>query len=136
MTDPASVVFGVVGVVGSVVQIYNVVMSAYDLYLDVKDVPSEYENLRMGLLVEHQRLELWGNHVLAEYHDPRNRYKIPEKHENTWETMGWIFGRIEQVFLENNQILENFGHQTGLPSQGDIAGILRDRPRSVIYTTH
>ena len=122
MTDPASISFGVVGVVGSVVQIYKGVMSTYDLYLEVRDVPSEYKDLRMGLLLEHQRLELWGRHVLAEYKDERNLYNIPEKDIAIWETMEWIFGRIKEAFIVNNQVLENFGQQIGLPSQGDAPG--------------
>ena len=122
MADPASLAFGIVGVVGSVIQTYNVAMAAYNMYLEVKDVPSEYEDLRMGLLLEHQRLELWGSHVLAEYHDERNRSKVPEKHITTWEIMRWIFNRINEAFTKNNQILEEFGQQTGLPSQGDAPG--------------
>ena len=123
MTDPASISFGVIGVVGSVVQIYNAVMSTYNLYLEVQEVPSEYKDLRMGLLLEHQRLELWGEHVLAEYKDERNLYSIPEHHIATWKLMEWIFGRIKETFIEHNQILENFGQQVGLPSQGDAPGI-------------
>ncbi len=63
MTDPVSLTLGIAGVVGSVIQTYNSVMAAYDLYLEVKDIPSDYADLRMGLLLEHQRLELWGSHV-------------------------------------------------------------------------
>lgn len=122
MTDPVSVTLGVAGVVGSVIQIYNAVMSAYDLYLEVKDVPSEYEDLRMGLLLEHQRLELWGSHVLAEYADEQNRIKLSQKQVSTWRMMEWIFNRIKEAFIENNQILDDFGQQTGLPAQGDYSG--------------
>ena len=123
MTDPASISFGVVGVFGSVVQIYNAVMSTYQLYLEVRDVPSEYKDLRMGLLLEHERLKLWGDHVLAEYKDKKNIYSIPENHIATWQTMEWIFGRIQEAFIENNQILEDFGQKIGLPSQDDESGI-------------
>ena len=122
MTDPVSLTFGVAGVVGTVIQTYNAVMSAYNLYLEVKDVPSEYQDLRMGLLLEHQRLELWGNHVLGEYSDEQNRSRLSEKHINTWKTMEWIFGRIRQAFIENNQILDDYGQQLGLPAQGDSSG--------------
>lgn len=119
MTDPISLTFGIAGVVGSVIQTYNAVMSAYDLYLEVKDVPSEYEDLRMGLLLEHQRLELWGSHVLAEYYDEQNRSQLSQKHITTWRTMEWIFGRIKEAFIENNQILDDYGQHIGLPAQGD-----------------
>ena len=122
MTDPFSLTFGIAGVVGSVIQTYNAVMSAYELYLEVKDVPSEYEDLRMGLLLEHQRLELWGSHVLAEYYDEQRRSKLSQKHINTWRTMEWIFSRIREAFIENNQILEDYGQQLGLPAQGDSSG--------------
>lgn len=125
MTDQVSLSLGIVGVVGSVIEIYTTVMSAYDVYLEVKDVPSEYKDLRMALLLEHQRLKLWGDHVFAEYHDERNRYDLSEKHINTWKMMEWIFHRIRESFTENNQILEDFGQQTGLPTQGDSSGILK-----------
>lgn len=123
MTDPVSLTFGIAGVVGSVIQAYNAVMSAYDLYLEVKDVPSEYQDLRMGLLLEHQRLELWGAHVLAKYHDERIRSELSQKHITTWKTMEWIFSRIREAFIENNQILDDYGQQLGLPAQGDFSGI-------------
>ncbi|KAF6226626.1 hypothetical protein HO173_012456 [Letharia columbiana] len=119
MSDPVSLTLGIAGVVGSVIQAYNAVMSAYDLYLEIKDVPSEYEDLRMGLLLEHQRLELWGSHVLAEYHDERNRSRLFQKHITTWRTMEWIFSRIREAFIENNQILDDYGQQMGLPAQGE-----------------
>lgn len=122
MTDPVSLTFGIAGVVGSVIQTYSAVMSAYELYLEVKDVPSEYEDLRMGLLLEHQRLELWGSHVLAEYFDEQNRYKLSQKHITTWRMMEWIFYRIREAFVENSQILDDYGHQLGLPVQGDTTG--------------
>lgn len=119
MTDPVSLTLGIAGVVGSVIQAYNAVMTAYDLYLEVKDVPSEYEDLRMGLLLEHQRLELWGSHVLAEYSQEQNRSRLSQKHITTWRTMEWIFSRIREAFIENNQILDDYGQQMGLPTQGD-----------------
>ena len=122
MTDPVSLTFGIAGVVGTVIQTYNAVMSAYDLYLEIKDVPSEYQDLRMGLLLEHQRLVLWGNHVLSEYYDEQNRSKLSQKHINTWRTMEWIFGRIKQAFLENSLVLEEYGEKLDLPSQGESSG--------------
>ena len=39
------------GVVAAVVQTYAAVTAAYDLYLGVKDSPSIYQELRMGLLM-------------------------------------------------------------------------------------
>lgn len=134
MTDPVSLTLGIVGVVGSVIQTYNAVMSAYDLYLEVKDVPSEYEDLRMGLLLEHQRLELWGSHVLAEYYDEENRFKLAKKHIHTWRTMDWIFNRIRDAFMENNQILDDYGQQMGLPAQGDSSGNRKPSPRAKVHT--
>ena len=122
MTDPVSLTFGIAGVVGTVIQTYHAVMSAYELYLEVKDVPSEYKDLRMGLLLEHQRLELWGSHVLAEYYVEQNRCKLSQKHISTWRTMEWIFSRIREAFVENNQLLDDFGQQIGLPTQGNSPG--------------
>ena len=124
MTDPVSLTLGIAGVVGTVIQTYNAVMSAYDLYLEVKEVPSEYEDLRMGLLLEHQRLELWGSHVLAEYDDEGSRARLSQKHITTWRMMEWIFNRIKDAFIEHNQILDDFGQQAGLQAQGDFSGTI------------
>ena len=121
-TEPGSLTSGVVGVVGSAIQTYNAVMCAYDLYLGVKHIPYEYEDLRMGLLLEHRRLELWGSHVLAEYYEEQNRSKVPPKHITTWRTMEWIFGRIRKAFTENNQILDDYDQQLGLLAQNDSSG--------------
>jgi len=82
----------------------------------------------MGLLLEHQRLELWGSHVLAEYYDEQNRFKLSQKHISTWRTMEWIFNRIKEAFVENNQLLDEYGQQMGLPAQGDSSGNLKLSP--------
>ena len=119
--DPVSLVFDIAGVVGIVIQAYNAVMSAYGLYLEVKDVPSEYEDLRMGLLLEHRRLELWGGHVLTKYYDEKNRSKLSQKHITTWRMMEWVLSRIREAFIANNQILEDYGQQLGLPAQDDLS---------------
>ena len=53
--DPAGLGLGVVA---AVVQMYSAVTAAYDLYLGAKDFPSAYHELRMGLLIEHYKLDL------------------------------------------------------------------------------
>ena len=54
------------GLVSAVVDSYIAVWKAYNTYLDVKEFPSAYQDLRVGLLIEKYKLELWANHVLSE----------------------------------------------------------------------
>lgn len=42
--------------------------------------------------------------------------------------MEWIFNRIKEAFVENNQLLDEYGQQMGLPAQGDSSGNLKLSP--------
>lgn len=116
--DPVS--FGI-GLVSGVIQIYGAVTAAYDTYLGVVDFPTAYQELRMGLMIERYRLELWGRHVLAEYaHDKRT---LPTQEYGLWKLFEAIFSKILEAFEENNQVMEHYGAHTGLPRQEGLAGM-------------
>ena len=54
--DPASFVFGALGVI---VELYRVSMATYDLYLSIQDFTPAFRRLRLALEIERKRLELW-----------------------------------------------------------------------------
>lgn len=116
--DPVS--FGI-GLVSGVIQIYGAVTAAYDTYLGVVEFPTAYQELRMGLMIERYRLELWGRHVLAEYeHD---KHRLPPQEYGLWKLFEAIFSKILEAFQENNQAMENYGAHTGLPRQEGLSGM-------------
>ena len=115
--DPVS---ASVGLVAGVVQIYSAVTAAYDLYIGVVEFPSSYQDLRMGLMIERYRLELWGRHVLAEYEHQRD--KLPFKEYGLWKLFEAIFTKVLEAFQENNQMMENLGAHTGQVKQEGLSG--------------
>lgn len=54
------------GVVSTVIQTYTAVVAAYDVYLEVTEFPSTYQDIRIGFLIERYRLELWANEIISE----------------------------------------------------------------------
>ena len=115
--DPISIG---IGLVSGVIQIYGAVTAAYDMYLEVVDFPTAYQELRMGLMIERYRLVLWGRHVLAEYeHD---QHRLPAQEFGLWKLFEAIFTKILVAFRENNQAMENYGAHTGLPRQEGLSG--------------
>ena len=57
------------GIVSGVIQSYTAVVAAYDLYLDVTDFPSTYQDIRIGFMIERYRLELWASEIISERYD-------------------------------------------------------------------
>ena len=115
--DPAGLGLGVVA---AVVQIYTAVTAAYDLYLEVKDFPSTYQELRMGLLIERYKLDLWASHVLSEHE--QDRVKMSSRDWGLWKLFESIFNKILECFEEYNETMENYGQHTGLPKKEGFSG--------------
>lgn len=95
--DPASAVFGIVTGVG---ELYRVVKATYDLYLDVRDFPSSYQELYFCFQIERQRVELWGIHVLSD----QQRSELEASHNpsdvNLWKLFQTILHQILSAFHE------------------------------------
>ena len=108
------------GVVSAVIQTYSAITTAYDVYLDVKDFPSAYQELRMGLLIERYKLELWANHVLSNEEQERVRYS--RSYWPLWKLFESIFIQILEAFEEGNQTMEDYGQHTGLPKNDGVSG--------------
>lgn len=108
------------GVISVVIQTYSAVMSVYDLYLAVTDFPHTYQHLRMGLLIERHRLELWGKHVLPGYEmDPST---LPKAELGLFEV---IFNHMQKAFAESQRTMDILGQRTGLPIQNGSEGEFR-----------
>jgi hypothetical protein len=108
------------GVVSAVLQTYTAVTTAYDFYLEVKDFPSAYGELRMGLLIERYKLELWASHVLSEHE--QGRVEISSSDWGLWRLFESIFNKILEAFQEHNDIMENYGQNTGLLKKDGMSG--------------
>lgn len=108
------------GIVAAVMQTYKTVIATYDLYLGIVEFPLTYQELRMGLLIERYRLELWGNHVLSEHE--QERVRPSQKDLGLWKLFEWIFLRIHEAFQEINRVMEGYGQHTAPPVRDGISG--------------
>lgn len=115
------------GVFSAVVQTYSAVMSVYDLYLGVTDFPNTYQYLRMGLLIERQRLAIWGNRVLPLYE--KNPDTLPRGEQGLFEV---IFNQMRKAFADGQKTLDIVGRHTGLPIQNGSEGKSRVSCRTQI----
>ncbi|KAL2047204.1 hypothetical protein N7G274_001223 [Stereocaulon virgatum] len=108
-----------VGIVSGVIQVYGAVTAAYDTYIQVVEFPASYQELRMGLMIERYRLDLWGRHVLAEYEIERGT--LPTHDIGLWKLFEAIFTKILEAFQENHQMMENYGTHTGILKQEGLS---------------
>lgn len=56
MADPAGLALAIFG---AVCELYKVSMATYTLYVDVKNFPHSFKNLRLALKIERMRLKTW-----------------------------------------------------------------------------
>ena len=77
----------------------------------VKDFPPAYQELRMGLLIERYKLDLWASHVLSK--NEQDRVKMSSRDWGLWKLFESIFNKILETFQEHNDIMDNCGEQTG-----------------------
>ena len=108
------------GLVSAVIDSYAAVWKAYNTYLDVKDFPSAYQDIRIGLLIEQYKLELWANHVLSE--EKQKEVKIFRGYWPLWKIFESIFNLMLESFQMSDQTMEACAEDTGLPKHGDLTG--------------
>ena len=118
--DPISIS---IGLVSGVIQIYSAVATAYDTYIQVVEFPSAYQELRMGLMIERCRIDLWRRHVLAEYEIEQGN--LPTHDIGLWKLFETIFTKMLEAFQENHQMMENYGAHNGIIRQEGLSGILQ-----------
>ena len=112
-----------IGLVSGVIQIYSAVTAAYDTYIQVVEFPSAYQELRMGLMIERYRIDLWRRHVLAEYEIEQGN--LPTHDIGLWKLFKAIFTKMLEAFQENHQMMENYGAHNGIIRQEGLSGILQ-----------
>ncbi|KAI4126001.1 MAG: hypothetical protein LQ338_003983 [Usnochroma carphineum] len=114
--DPTSLGLGVVS---AVLQTYNAVTKAYDVYLSVKDFPSTYRELRTAFMVERYRLEQWGDQMLSE----QQQLEQSQHNAAVWKLFQAVFDAMWAAFEESNKTLEAYGHVVGVPDTGDMSDL-------------
>ena len=108
------------GLVSAVIESYFTVWKAYNTYLDVKEFPSAYQELRIGLLIEQYKLELWANHVLSE--EKQEEVKLSREYWPLWKIFEFIFNLMLESFQVSDQTMEACGEHTGLPKHENLTG--------------
>lgn len=108
------------GLVAAVLQTYAAVTGAYDFYLQVKEFPAAYHEIRIGLLIERYRLEQWGNHVLSE---PKQKQAQNSSHdESLWKLFCFVLNLMFAAFQESSQTMDNYGQFAGVPQKDSLSG--------------
>lgn len=107
-------------VVTAAIQSYTAVETAYDAYLNVKEFPSTYQELRLGLLIERYRLELWANHVLSK--EKQEEVKLCQEYWPLWKIFESIFCLMIKAFQDSDQSMENYAQNMGLPRHDGLSG--------------
>lgn len=118
--DPLSVAGLGLGGVSLVIQSYEAVMEIYDVYLAVDDFAKDYRDIRMCLLIEKYRLELWASLVILDHKESRE--KLSARDANLWALFELIFNSIIHSLQESSATMDRLGTRTGFPSQENSKG--------------
>lgn len=98
----------------SLIETYNTMMLLCEIYFDINEVPSKYVDLRKGLLLEHQRLRLMGNHLLVNLQNDHflallqiegiRLEEIYERPRKAWQLISLVFKRVTDLFASNTSV--------------------------------
>lgn len=117
------VTFGVLGVIGTVIQVYGTVEVAYDTYIKYADFSNTYEKMRMELFIERQRLEIFKDKVLKIQATPGRYGQDSATEYARWLTIEWIFNQILDSFQKSNQKMEGYGQSVGITPAVRLSGM-------------
>ena len=113
--DPASAVFGIVS---GVIELYRVVKTTYELYTDIKDFPSTYQELYFCFQIERKRVELWGENAFSE--DRKREIEESPSYESLWRFIETILHRILEAFSEAGAKIGAYGDSTNEGLLGEL----------------
>ena len=101
--DPVSLTLAAIP---TAIQLYQVVMGAYNLYLESRDFPKAYRQLQLQLWIEHNRLTLWASHVMQEKLQ-EDKLQSPGELE-CWRIFEFIFREMLSAFEDSFGIMEGY----------------------------
>ena len=93
-------------VVPVAIELYQIVVGAYDLFLEVKEFPKAHRHLRLELLIERHRLTLWSNHVIKEKLQDEKLQSSEEL--GCWKIFEIIFREMRDAFDHSFSIMEGY----------------------------
>src|SRR6266480_7143348 len=99
----------------TVLQLYQASVAAYNLYLDVRDFPPAYLQLRFALVIERQRLKIWAREIVDKERSPRD--------EVLWELFKAILRKILAALEGGARTMEEYEQDAGFP---EVAGLSSD----------
>ncbi|KAH0552995.1 hypothetical protein GP486_006809 [Trichoglossum hirsutum] len=105
-----------VNIVLAVQQLCGAAVAAYNLYLDVRDFPSSYLQLRLGLVIERQRLQLWAREIISQEQPPQD--------EALWRLFKLILARILGTLEGSTRTMEEYELDAGFPEMAGLSGDL------------
>lgn len=104
----------------TVVQTYRAVLSAYNLYVNIKDFPSTYLDLHFSFRIEKFRLTQWGEHMLSEVE--QKRLEQSEQDIGLWQLFQVVVDKMWKIFQENSELLDDYGKLAGVSGEQEPPG--------------
>ncbi|KAH0563160.1 hypothetical protein GP486_002268 [Trichoglossum hirsutum] len=102
----------------TVMQLYRASVAAYDMYLEARDFPSAYLQLRFGLVIERQRLQLWAREISHNEQSPQD-YML-------WGLFKAILVKTLAALEGGTRTMEEYEHDAGFPDMTDLSGSIRE----------
>ena len=104
-------------------QLYSAVNAAYDTYIQAMNFPSAYQELRMGLMIERHRLDLWSRHVLAEDQTEQGTLLIYDS--RLWVLFECVLTKMLEAFPEYHRTIEKYGASNSMTRQQGLSAALQ-----------
>ncbi|KAL9035704.1 MAG: hypothetical protein Q9214_006459 [Letrouitia sp. 1 TL-2023] len=114
----------------TVVQTYRAVLSAYNLYVNVKDFSSTYRDLHISFMIEKYRLKQWGEHMLSEVE--QNRLEQSEQDLGLWQLFQLVVDKMWNIFQENSEMMDDYSKLAGFSSEQEPSESTKSQPKSSI----
>ena len=111
-------------------QLYTAVTAAYDTCIEVVDSRSDYQELRMGLMIERYRLDLWRRYVLAD--DETEQGNLPTYDIGWWALFESLLLKMLETFAEHHHTMERHREQNSIPKQEGLAAVPRYGPPQAV----
>ena len=108
--DPVTALSVGLSAFSAVVQLYQSSVRAYDFYLSVKEFPSTYCELQLGLKIERQRLTLWARRTI--HSQPKGSINPLAEDDVLWDLVRDILENMVRAFESGTQSMEKYEQST------------------------